>query len=161
MVDDIPMGNALLISTPFSPSPIETILFWARHIFGIIEQKLNEQAIQMAEFKREQTTDKAELKKEHATQMADFRTILLKSKIQPAATPIPPVAFPIPAFTFTTERKKIFPNLPTYHGVKKIQPWYFQVRAKFQMDFTHLSERNRFFYIHNKLKNKILGQMQA
>ena len=44
---------------------------------------------------------------------------------------------------------------------KKNQPWYFQIRVKFQMDFTHLSERNRFFYINNKLKNKILNQMQA
>ena len=29
------------------------------------------------------------------------------------------------------------------------------------MDFIHLSERNNFFYIHNKLKNKIFGQVQT
>ena len=63
----------------------------------------------MSEFKKEQATDKTELKK-IAAQIADFRTILLKSKLQPAPikikTPIFPVAFPIFAFTFTTERKK-------------------------------------------------------
>ena len=39
------------------------IFFWARQMFGVIEQKLNEQTIQMAEFKKAQTTDKIELKK--------------------------------------------------------------------------------------------------
>ena len=63
MVDDIPMGNAPFINTPFSLSSIETILSWARQMFGVIEQKLNEQTVQMAEFKKEQTTDKTELKK--------------------------------------------------------------------------------------------------
>ena len=42
---------------------------------------------------------------------------------------------------------------------KKFQPWYFQIRTKSQVDFTHLSERDRFFYIYNKLKNKNLNQM--
>ena len=49
MADDIPMGN-----TPFNTlssfSPIETIFFWARQMFGATEQKLNEYAVQMAEF---------------------------------------------------------------------------------------------------------------
>ena len=80
MVDDIPMGKALFINTSISFSPIETILSWARQMFGVIEQKLNEQTIQMAVFNKEQTTDKFDLKK-HAAQRADFRTILLKSKI--------------------------------------------------------------------------------
>ena len=72
--------------------------------------------------------------------MADFRTILLKLRIQPApiTTPVLPVAFPTLAFTFTTERKKKYPKLATYHGNKKeFQPWYFQIRTKFQVDFTH------------------------
>ena len=33
--------------------------------------------------------------------------------------------------------------------------------SEISMDFTHLSKRDRFFYIHIKLKNKILNQMQA
>ena len=66
--------------------------------------------------------------------MVDFRIILLKSKIQliPITTPVFAVAFPTPVFTFTTERKEIFPKLFEYHGIKvEFQPWYFQVRAKF------------------------------
>ena len=91
--------------------------------------------------------------------MAEFRIILLKSSVQlaPVTTSILPAASPIFALTFTTERKEIFPKLLTYHEMKKklkIQPWYLQIRVKFQMDFNHLSERNRFFYIDNKLKNK-------
>ena len=46
----------------FSFSPIETIFSWVRQMFGVIKQKLNEQTIQMAEFKKEQITDKTELK---------------------------------------------------------------------------------------------------
>ena len=154
------MGNALFINTAFSPSPIETIIFLVRQMFGVTEQRLNEYAIQMVEFKREQAVDKAEFKREQAALMADFRIIILESRVPP--TPALPVAFPAPAFTFTTERKEIFPKLPTYHRVKReFQPWYFQVRVKLQVDFTHLSERNRFFYIHSKLRDKILIQMQT
>ena len=51
--------------------------------------------------------------------MADFQTILLKSKTQPVTTPVFPVAFPIFALTFTTEQKKILPKLFTYHGIEK------------------------------------------
>ena len=163
MVDDIPMGNAPFINIPSSSSPIETIPSWARQMFGATEQKLNEHAVQMAEFKREQETDRAELKKEQKSLMADFRVIMFESKTPPAPAPIPaptpapPVASPAPAFTFTTERKEILPKLPTYHGVKKeFQPWYFQARTKFQVDFTHLSDRDRFFYIHNRQKDKTL-----
>ena len=29
------------------------------------------------------------------------------------------------------------------------------------MDFTHLSEPDKYFYIHNKLQNKVLNQMQT
>ena len=36
-----------------------------------------------------------------------------------------------------------------------------QVRTKFQIDFTHLSEGDWIFYINNKLKNKIFNQVQA
>ena len=47
--------------------------------------------------------------------MVNFRTIILKSKIQPVpitiTTPVFPVAFPIFAFTFTTERKKNIPEI--------------------------------------------------
>ena len=57
------MSNTFLINTPFSFSPIETIFSWARQMFGVIKQKLNEHTIQMAEFKKEKTTDKTELKK--------------------------------------------------------------------------------------------------
>ena len=140
MVNDIPMGNASFISTFFSFSPIESIPFWARQMFEVIEQKLNEQTIQMAKFKKEQAIDKAELKKKIATQIVEFRTILLKSKAPPTpiTTPVFPVAFPTPAFTFSTERKKKIPEA-TYilWNPKKNQPWYFQVRAKLQVDFTH------------------------
>ena len=88
--------------------------------------KTDEQTIQMAEFKKEKTTDKTELKK-NAVPMADFRTILLKSKIHPAATPVSPVAFP--TFIFTFERREVFLKLFIYHGVKKeFQFWYFQIR---------------------------------
>ena len=51
--------------------------------------------------------------------MVDFRTILLKSRIQTAVTPVFLVVFPIFVFTFTTEQKEIFPKLFTYHGVQK------------------------------------------
>ena len=79
MVDDIPMGNTLFISIFIILSPIETIFSWVHQMFGVIEQKLNKQTIQMVNLKRKKkTTDKIELKKEHATQMVDFRTILLK-----------------------------------------------------------------------------------
>ena len=90
-------------------------------MFGATEQKLNQYKAQMAEFLKKQTTDKTELKRKHETQMANFRTILLKSKFQPSpvTTPVLPVAFPTFAFTFTTERKKILPKLPIYHGIKK------------------------------------------
>ena len=166
MVDDIPMGNAFFISTPLSFSPIETIFSWVRQMFEAIEQKLNEQAIQMVEFKKEQTTDKVELKKEQAALMADFRIIMLELKTPSAPAPvttptqIPPVA--IPTLIFTYERREVLPKLFTYHGVKmEFQPWYFQARAKFQVDFTHLSERDRFFSIHSKRKDKIFNQMQA
>ena len=113
--------------------------------------------------KKKQTTDKPVLEKKHATQMADFRTTLLKSKVQPTpvTTPVFPVAFPTFAFTFTTERKKNPEIIYILWNQKIFQPWYLQVRTKFQVDFTHLSERDRFFYIHNKLKNKILNQMQV
>ena len=37
--------------------------FWARQMFGAIEQSLNEQTTQIVEFKKEQAADKAELKK--------------------------------------------------------------------------------------------------
>ena len=50
MVDDIPIGNAPFISTPFSFLPIEMIFSWAHQMFGIFERRLNEQTIQMAEF---------------------------------------------------------------------------------------------------------------
>ena len=53
------MGNTLFIHFFFSSSPIEFILFWARQIFGVIKQKLNEQTIQMAEFKKKKN-DKTE-----------------------------------------------------------------------------------------------------
>ena len=59
--------------------------------------------------------------------MVEFRIILLKTKFQPTlfSTPVYPVAFPIFAFTFTTEQKKI-PKFLTYDGVKKeLQLWYF------------------------------------
>ena len=52
MNDDIPMGNASFINTPFSLSPIESIFFCARQMFGVIEQKLNKQTIQIIEFKK-------------------------------------------------------------------------------------------------------------
>ena len=97
--------------------------------------------------------------------MADIRVIILESKVPPSAlipapTPAPPVA--LPAFIFTYERREVFPKLFIYHGVKmEFQPWYFQARTKFQVDYTHLSERDRFFYIHSKLKNKVFGQVQS
>ena len=91
--------------------------FWVRQMFGVIKQKLNEQTIQIVEFKK--NPDKTEFKKKHAAQMVDFRTILLNSKIQPIITPVFPVAFPIFVFTFTTERKKIFSKLFIYYGTEK------------------------------------------
>ena len=88
-------------------------------MFGATNQKLKEQTIHITESKKEQTTDKIELKKKHAAQMVDFRTIFLKSKIQPIATTVFPVAFPTPAFTFTIERKTIFQKQFTYHEIPK------------------------------------------
>ena len=54
MVHDIPMGNAIFISIFFfSFSTIETIFFWARQMFKVTEQMLNEQTIELAETKKE------------------------------------------------------------------------------------------------------------
>ena len=90
--------------------------------------------------------------------MADFRIIILKSRVPPASTfiPAPALAPPVTflAFIFTFARRWVLPKLFTYHGVKKeFQPWYFQVRAKLQVDFTHLSERN-YFFLHPYLTEK-------
>ena len=52
--------------TLFSFSPIETIFFWARQMFGATEQKWNEYAVQMAEAKKSQAVDKIETKKKKA-----------------------------------------------------------------------------------------------
>ena len=43
----------------------------------------------------------------------------------------------------------------------EFQPWYLQARAKLQVDCTHISQRNKFFYIHSKLKDKIFNQVQT
>ena len=160
MVDDIPMGNALF--TIFFFSPIEIIPFLVRQMFGVIERKMNDQITQ-------QTVDKIETRKKQTVLMAEFRILILVSaKIPPTltATPVFPapfiIPFAVPIFTPTIERRKIFPEFFLYHGDKKdFQPWYFQIKMKLQMDFIYLSGRDRFFYIHNKLKNKILNQMQT
>ena len=91
--------------------------------------------------------DKIGLKKKQTAQMAEFRTIILESKVQPAPVTTPPPVFPVvsptPIFTSITERREKFPKKITYHGVKReFQPWYFQIRVKLQMDFTHLSEQD-------------------
>ena len=128
------MGNAPFISTFFSFSPIETIFFWARQMFGATEQKLNEYVVQMAETKKKTLVDKVETKRKQSAFMADIRIIILETRIYPVTAPtsVFPVASPAPTFTFFTERREVFPKIFIYHGVKKeFQPWYFQIRAKF------------------------------
>ena len=44
-------------------------------MFGAIEQRLNEQADQMAQFKIEQAVDKADLKRKQTALMADIRVM--------------------------------------------------------------------------------------
>ena len=75
----------------------------------------------MAEITKKRTIDKTETKKNQTVIMAEFRNMILESKIQPtpAITPVFPVAFPTPIFTFTHERRDIFPKVFTYYGVKK------------------------------------------
>ena len=94
-------------------------------MFKFIEQRFNEQTVELIEAKKKQTVDKIESKKRQSVLMADIRIIILETKIHPitvtapVTTPVFPVAFPVFAPTFTTERKEIFPKLPTYHGIKK------------------------------------------
>lgn len=52
-----------LLTLYFLFSPIETIIFWARQMFGVTEQRLNEYAVQMVETKKKQAVDKLETKK--------------------------------------------------------------------------------------------------
>ena len=161
MVDDTPMGNTPPMNFSFNAFKIEPIFFWAHQMFRTTEQQFNEQTAQMDAARKEQAAQLVETKKNQATLMADFRVLMVNTGF-PAPAPIPapvlPVAFPAPAFTSTVERREIFPKLFTFHGIKmEFQPWYFQTRAKLQVDCTHLSEKNKFFYIHSKLKDKALN----
>ena len=163
MADDTPMGNTPPMNFSFNAPEIEPIPFWAHQMFRTTEQRFNEQAAQMDAARKKQAAQLAEAKKNQAALMADFRALMANTGLPapaPAPTPVFPVAFPAPAFTSTVERREILPKLPTFHGVKmEFQPWYLQARAKLQVDCTHLSEKNEFFYIHSRLKDKTFSQM--
>ena len=52
--------------------------------------------------------------------------------------------------------------MPTYHGIKtKFRLWFTQTQTKLNVDLKHFSESKRFWYIHNRLKKKALGQVEA
>ena len=159
------MGNTPPMNFSFNAPEIEPILFWAHQMFRTTEQRFNEQAAQMDAARKKQAAQLAETKKNQAALMADFRALMVNTGFPTPASvlaPVLPVAFPAPAFTSTVERREIFPKLPTFHGVKvEFQPWYLQARAKLQVDCTHISQRNKFFYIHSKLKDKIFNQVQT
>ena len=86
----------------------------------------------------------------------DVRIIIFQysKSPNPTLTPTPVFKIPFPIFTFvpTTEGRKILPKLLAYYRTKKIRPWYVQVQVELKMVFTHLSKRDKFYYIHNKLK---------
>ena len=128
--------------TPMNDTPetggVDTIPAWAHQFYRTMESKMNEQ---MAEIR------------------ASIRT-------PPAPTvPLAPAAPPAPAFTptiFSEPRKEIFPKLLTYHGIKtEFRPWLTQAQTKLNVDLKHFSESERFWYIHNRLKEKTLGQVEA
>ena len=76
-----------------------------------------------------------------------------------------PVAPSVPAFIPTTPselRREILPKLPIYHGIKaEFRFWLTQAQAKLSVDLGHFSEADRFSYIHNRLREKALGQVEA
>ena len=131
MADDTPM-----VDTPeTSGDPVPS---WAHQFYRAMESKMNEQ-------------------------MAEIR-VSIRTPPAPAA-PLAPAAPPVPAFTPTIPsepRREILPKLPIYHGIKtKFRPWLAQAQTKFNVDLKHFSESERFWYIHNRLKEKALGQMEA
>ena len=99
-------------------------------MFRTKEQNLNEQTVEITE-----------LKKKQMVFIIDIRVIIFqqsKHRLQPQRQ-LFRYRFRFYLFEFITERKEIFPKLPTYYGIKKIQPWYIKVQAKLEMDFIHLS----------------------
>ena len=131
MADDTPM-----VDTPeTSGDPVPS---WAHQFYRAMEFRMNEQ-------------------------MAEIRVSI---RTQPApAAPLAPAAPPAPAFTFTIPsepRREIFPKLPTYHGIKtKFRFWFTQAQTKLSVDLKHFSESERFWYIHNRLREKTLEQVEA
>ena len=131
MADDHPMNDT------FETSGVNTIPPWAHDFYRAIKSKINDQ-------------------------MAGIRI----STRAPTPTVQPtPAAPPVPAFTSTIPnepRREIFLKLPTYHGIKtEFRFWLTQTQAKLNVNLKHFSETNRFWYIHNRLKEKVLKQVEA
>ena len=114
---------------------VDTIPTWAHHFYRAIESKMN---VQLAE---------------------------IRASVRSPPAPAAPAAPSAPDFipTIPSElRRKTFPKLPTYHGIKtEFRPWFTQTQTKLNVDLKHFSEPERFWYIHNRLKEKVLGQMES
>ena len=93
-------------------------------------------------------------------QSAEIR-VSVRFSPAPAVPAIPSA----PAFIPTTPsefRKKTFPKLPIYHGIKtEFRFWFTQAQTKLNVDSKHFSETERFWYIHSRLKEKVLGQVEV
>ena len=89
----------------------------------------------------------------------------IRASVGLSRAPTVPAAPSIPVFipTILSElRRKIFPKLFTYHGIKaEFRLWFTQAQTKLNVDLKHFSETERFWYIHSRLKDFFLGQMEA
>ena len=117
MVD---VNDILMNDTP-ETGGVNTIFAWVHQFYRTMEYKMNEQ-------------------------MAEIRTSIRTS---PAPTvPLTPEAPPVPFFTFTIFselRKKIFPKLLSYHGIKtKFRFWFTQAQTKLNVDLNIFRNQNDF-----------------
>ena len=116
----------------FETGGVNTIPPWAHDFYRAIKSKMN---VQLTE---------------------------IRASVRLPSAPAAPVAPSVPAFIPTTPselRREILPKLPTYHGIKtEFRLWLTQAQAN---DLSHFSEADRFWYIHNRLKEKALKQVET
>ena len=110
----------------FEIGGVNTIPPWAHDFYRAIEFKMN-------------------------VQLVEIRG-LVRFPPAPAVPAVPSAPAFIP--TIPSElRRKIFPKLFIYHGIKaEFRFWFTQAQAKLDVDLGHFSETERFWYIHNQLK---------
>lgn len=91
-----------------------------------------------------------------AEQQASHIQTLCAKAIQINPTPVPATAIS------NAPRKEILPELATFSGTKsEFRPWLTQAHAKLDVDLKQLSESERFWYIHSRLREKAAGQVEA